>query len=353
LRVGAALGALLDDARLDRWMQDVAARLGVPLPRVALSRAEVSTHRRTDDARREPPPPGYELQLLVGGRLEALGRFFPDRVQTLTRDWDGTEVDGAIPCFNEALWEPVRWVDPGAVGHGRWPRRTWTFDHAVTDWLEHLLRRCVAQVLSQDDVYAHLVRIAGAATAARKAADVESLSHFLDPVWQVVTKLVRERAPLAERDADLLIRLLEIVRESDTLDVVATTRRLREHVGDGLCRAFADAANQLSVLVLVLADERWLEERLMEDRTSFALEPEEARRTAGAVRERFEDVARADHAYPVVVCDDNLRAPLFELLQHYDPRIFVLSYTELSTDVRLPPRGARVVRRFSPAADAP
>jgi hypothetical protein len=348
LRVGEQLAAHVDQGKFDRWVEEVAARLSVPLPRVGLSRGEVSNHRFTEEvSRRDPPPAGYELQLVVRGRLVGLGRFFPDRVQTLTRDWDGADAVGAIPCFNEALWEPVRWVEPSGLTQGSWPHPSWTFDQAATDWLEDLLRRHIRWVFSYDDVYPYLSHVAETAGSPRLAADLQYLSNVLYPVGAVVANLVRERAPLAERGVDVLGRLIEIVREDETFDVGSMTLRLREHIGNDLCRTFVDASNQLFVLLLDQADERWLLGKLRRTPTRMLFDritPEEAKGMIGAVRERFEEVARADHVLPVIVCDEWLRAPLFDMLQRFDPRIFVLSYTELSPEVRLTSRG--VIRRF-------
>jgi type III secretory pathway component EscV len=357
LRVGEALAARIDPATVARWSQEIGARLGVPLPPVALPlrHAEVSRHRRTEEADAMPGDSSHELELLIRGRLVALGRFFPDRVQTLTRDWDGTEAQQAFPCFNEAQSEPVRWVEPSSLDGIGWRHPRWTFEQATVDWLYHLVRRHVAHVFGPDDLFAYLNLVAQQAGPARlPLSDLQSLANVLRGVGTVITRLVRERVPLAERNVDLMVRLIELARESDSLDVALAMPRLREHVRDDLCRTFADEANRLFLLLLDPADEQWLESNLQITKTgmrrNFKLAPEEALRLAAAVRDRFEEVARADHAAPVIVCRDYLRSPLFDVLQSFDPRIFVLSRTELSTDVRLTPRG--LVRRFTAAPGA-
>jgi hypothetical protein len=352
LRIGAGLVPYVDRSLVERWTHDVAARLAVPVRQIALAAAdaEVSTHRRTVEPSAESartPPPGYELQLLIRGRLIGLGRFFSDRVQTLTRDWNGADAGSAIPCFNEALWEPVRWVDGRALAAASWPYPKWSFEQAATDWLQDLLRRYVATVFRYDDVFGYLNMLAETARLPRRS-DLHSLANVLYPIWMVLTRLIRERAPLAARATELVPRLIEIVRESENFDVELATMKLREAMSDDLCRAFADGANQLFVLLLDPADERWLESRLNRKtvRLSFDLKPEHALRMAAAVRGRFEVVARTDHAAPVVLCSDYLRSPVFDMLQRFDPRIFVLSYSELSPSVRLTSRG--VIATFAP-----
>lgn len=106
-------------------------------------------------------------------------------------------------------------------------------------------------------------------------------------------------------------------------------------------------------MLLDQADERWLANKLRRTPIRWffdGITPDEAKRMIGAVRERFEEVSRADHVRPVIVCDEWVRAPLFDMLQRFDPRIFVLSYTELSPDVRLTSRG--VIRQFTDGVSA-
>jgi hypothetical protein len=354
LRIGERLAPHLDTHILKHCFAEAVARLGVPLPPLAISHSEVSEHRRTEDLNLERVPRGYEMQLLVQGRLAGLSRFFPDRVQTLTRDWDGEEADGAIHCFNEALWEPVRWVEDKTLeaNNWRWPR--WTLEQAITAWLEDLFRRFIESIFSFDETFQYLSRVAESSGVARLPNDIQSLSNVMYPVWMVITRLVRERTPLAQRGVDLVARLIEMVRESNILDPSTMTPGLRERVSDDLCRAFAGDSNQLFVLLLDQADEAWLANKLTKIPMRMIFDeiaPEEELRMVATIREGFEQVARADHACPVLVCEDYLRAPLFDVLQRFDPRIFVLSYTELSPAVRLTSRG--IIRRFSPAGGKP
>jgi FHIPEP family len=357
LRVGAALATQIDAATLQRWSAALSARLGVPLPALVLPppQAELSSHQRSGDTPVPADARGYELELHLHGRLLGLSRFYPGRVRTLSRDWDGAAAPEAIACFDEGPWEPVRWVDAGALDALGWRHPRQSFDEAVFDWLQQLLRRHVAGVFGPDDLIGHLRDVAQRAGSSRvPVRELQALASVLRGAHLVFARLVRERAPLAERSIELLMRLLELVQEGDALDVALALPRLREHVRDELCRGFADDANRLSVLLLERADEAWLESRLQVTRAGlqrrFQLKPQEALQLAAAVRERFEDVARSDHAAPVIVCEDHLRAPLFDVLQAFDPRLFVLSYSELSPDVRLTSRG--LVRRFAPTAEA-
>jgi flagellar biosynthesis component FlhA len=78
---------------------------------------------------------------------------------------------------------------------------------------------------------------------------------------------------------------------------------------------------------------------------AFALKSEEAVELAAAITGNFETVVQTEDATPVLVCEEELRSPLFRMIQHFDPRIHVLSYTELSEDVQ--PRSCGVISGLS------
>ena len=345
LRWADGLRSELGPEAVERWHQQIEERLGVPIPRIVAVDSEVSVHDGEDAAGIEQ---GHELELLIRGRLVALGRFFPGRVQTLRRDWGDVAARGTIPEFNEALLEPVRWVEASEL-EGKWHHKRWTFDEAVIDWLHTLLSRYITSFFDYDDVIPCLERLASMGPRSRVThGELRTLASDLRIVWTIIVTLVRERVPLGTCGGEILVRLVELVRESEKFELELVNQKLREHVSDDLCKAFCDDSNQLVVLLLDPDDELWLADEILErDKGRLSLRklgPDDELGFVTGLRERFEVVSRADHTLPVLVCEDHLRLPLFELLRRHDGRIHVLSYTELSPEVRLTSRG--VIPRF-------
>jgi flagellar biosynthesis component FlhA len=79
--------------------------------------------------------------------------------------------------------------------------------------------------------------------------------------------------------------------------------------------------------------------RIADARQALDLTIDQSLTLASAVRGAFETVLRSEDEAPVLVCEDAIRLPLFRMIQHFDPRIHVLSYTELSPEVRPVSRG--------------
>ena len=132
-------------------------------------------------------------------------------------------------------------------------------------------------------------------------------------------------------------------------DPEVLTQRLREHVKDDLCRAFADESGTLATLVLDQAYEDRLVSliRRSDDGHVLGLDPAGALALASAVR-RHVELKRREDLPPVVVCVPALRLPLSRMLRRYDPRIHVLSFTELSPEIMLVPAGLVEQPRSSP-----
>lgn len=339
LRVGERLRDEVSRERLGRWQAQTVERLGVPLPAFTLSEREVAAYaadRPVPDDRGR----GFELELLIDGRMIALGQFHPALMRTLKRHWDLAQrpfPDGGIEAYDEAVDECVVWLDGAQLAGIDGQDTASDFERAVLDWIAALLRRHVDQVFTYYDVPPFIGALAAAGDSRLNLAELlRTVSDNLYPLWQVLVNLCREGVPLAERRVDLMLRLQELVRETRDTNTAFLTQKLREHVGTDLCRLLADRNNHLPLMLLNTEVEVELRNSLQiaENRHTFKLAPERALALTAAIRGHFENVLRTQNAVPVLVCDDSVRLPLFRLIQHFDPRIAVLSFSELSLDVR-------------------
>jgi flagellar biosynthesis protein FlhA len=156
-------------------------------------------------------------------------------------------------------------------------------------------------------------------------------------LWQVLVNLAREHVPPEPRLVALLDELRDLVSQIRRTDLDLWTQRLRESVRHEICRFFADETSQLPVMLLETDVENDLiaHLRVTERRRNFTLSSEDALRLTAAVSGHFETVLRSHDAKPILVCDPEIRLPLFRMIQHVDSRVYVLGYTELSEEVRL------------------
>lgn len=340
LRVGERLRTTVTENRLAGWHSEIERRLGVPVPPFAVSHREVPTLDTGSGAGRDHARE-FELELLVEGRMIALGDFYPDLKQILRRQWDLMELplpSGVIGSYNEALEECVVWLGAAELSESRWRDAVWDFEGAVVDWIHLLLRRHIDKVFTYYDIVPFINALASSSDSRLNLHELlRTISGNLYPLWQVLVNLCREGVPLADRRIDLMLRLQELVRQTNETNTSFLTQKLREHVGADLCRMFMDRSNQLPLMLLESEVELQLRDLLQiaESRHTFNLSTDQALKLAAAIRGHFEKVLRTENTAPVLlVLEDSLRLPLFRMMQHFDPRIQVLSFSELTSDVR-------------------
>ena len=318
---GKALLNIIDAERIKRWRSEVSNRLGIPLPEFDLVEGELDEN---------------ELELRVHGQSIALGEFVPGRVQVLRRHWFRTQTGlppDSIITQNDALQELVLWVDPSVLRQVSWERAFQDFDEAMVGWLAEVLRNSVDHYFGFDLLAEFLSEIP-------TLRDTGQLFLSVQPqlLRQVVVNLVEERVPLSTHRQELINEFQQIVGE--VKDVTVLTQKLREQVGYALCRRFVDASNQLPVLTV----EETLDDSLAGQISSpesgrfLRLNAERALALASEVRAYFE-VHHSNDVYPVVVCSPVLRYPLSSMLRRFDPRVSVLSFSEVPLEIAVSPAG--------------
>jgi flagellar biosynthesis protein FlhA len=222
------------------------------------------------------------------------------------------------------------------------------------DWLQHNLRRNVDSVFTFYDLMPFLNSLDQRGDPRFDLRELlRTISGNFAAVWRVLTDLARERVPLGEMQIELMLELQELVRQMGRTNTLMLTQKLREGIGLAICRQFADMNNQLPVLLLETELEQSLVEHLQigDDRQTLAVSAEDGMTVAAAIRLAFENVLQTEDIAPVLVCEDALRSPIQRLVRHFDGRIFVLSYTELSPEIRPESKGA-VVATIAPRAAA-
>jgi flagellar biosynthesis component FlhA len=351
------LTAAVSEDQAEEWYRRITEELGLPLPPMVLSSGEVTGEKSGDSEKSESvdrdgdDQPANKLSLLIDGRVVGVGDFYPGQVQTLRRHWTlvgRTPPESNPHSHNEALRECVVWVSQNELDELEWKRESTPFDEAVRNWLNALLRQNVAELFTLQELMPLISAILNQGDPSLNRHDfLRTVSGNELALWQVLVNLARERVPLHGRLVDLMVELQEVVTQTGQTNTVLLTQRLREQTRHTLCRAFADQTNQLPVMLFGEATESTLIEHLgvNKGQPAFALKSEQAVELAAAISGHFETVVQTEDATPVLVCEEELRSPLFRMIQHFDPRIYVLSYTELSEDVQ--PRSYGVISGLS------
>ena len=207
------------------------------------------------------------------------------------------------------------------------------------DWLERLIRRHIDRIFALGDVLRFIESMAASNDPRLNIQELlRSISGNYPALWHIITSLAMEYVPLdTNRGVEAMIKLQEFVQQSARPNPAFLIQKLRDFAGYDLCKQFTDENNQLSIIFFSPEFEANLINKLKvsSGQTELDLIPDHSLKLAAAIRRKFQEVVRNDDRTPILVCEENLRLSLYRLIQRFDPRIFVLSYTELSLDIRL------------------
>jgi hypothetical protein len=340
LRISADLAEVVTPALVEDWHRQVTRELGLPIPTFTRAVGELTARDPTPDGKENDAR--YGLSLLVDGRITGVGSFRPGLVRTLFRHW---QLDELAPpkegwrSHDEACDECVVWLSKTELDEHGWKRQTMGFDDAVTHWLAVLLRRQIAEVFPLQEFRPVIDTILASRDERLNVQDfLRTVSSNYRTLWQVIVSLAREQVPLWGRLVDLMVDLQEVARQSDQASVAFLIQQLRVRARHRLCRVFADPTNRLPVMLFDQDAEAKLSSSLLiTDRGQPFLDLKHSTLSvAAAITSQFDTALRVEDATPVLLCADDARLPLFRMLQHYDSRIHVLGYAELSEEV--PPR---------------
>jgi type III secretory pathway component EscV len=317
---GSALKEALTKETCQRWQRALSAKFGTPLPPIDLTPGDEGE---------------FDLELRLRGRRVAVETFFPRRCQVLMRHWEKTQTftpPDVASNDNEVMQEVVLWLEADHLRQANWELPSWTADEAMLYWIELLLRQYFDYVFDYDLL-----------NEFSREFDIRGIQ--LPHLREVIVNLVHESVPAADRWPDLIE---ELQRAPSGVDVA--TQMFREQLGPAICQQLMDKYGQLSVIILDEVYEKNLLNRLRSigGGQQLPLEPVEAQALTASISRYVARSLRESDVMPVVACERSLRLPLLRLIERFDPRVRVLSYTELTPDLRLVDAG--MVSEGSPAA---
>ena len=317
LVLGSHVRSAVPEGQLGVWSAAVRDRLGVPLPDLELVDGEVEAD---------------EVELRYYGHRFSRSVFRPGLLRVSKRLWELSgrarvaEVVQGTEGGEDVLWLPVTEVTDSG-----YPFAADNFDEAMTGWLESRCRRSFDQLFDIEVQLAFFREVAATEPGRRR------LRRIGPPLLRrVLVQLVEEAVPLGSRDSFLeqLADLVQTSKESDRL-----AQRMREYLRADICRSVADAAGQITTILLAEQLEQHLADRV-DAQGRLDLTPAAAIRLDEAIRRHVVRIEEHAAGPPLVLITiPQLRSALARLLHRLDYRLPVLSFTELEEDVISVPGG--------------
>jgi hypothetical protein len=338
LAFGSELRSAVDAGRLATWSRDLRDLLGVPLPDIRLLDGEVDANDAEPQPQGRPDPRlAFEAELRLHGQRVSRNAFYPDRVRVPKLRWEALGkplpadvIQNFEKAEEDALWMPLPVLT--ATGYGSTIQ---DFDETVVSWLEYHCRRAFGLLFDGGLLMAFVREVLSAPGGRRRIQDIP-----LRQLRQVVVDLVEEGVPFGLRRDAMLEELTQLTQRIEQPELL--TGKLREFLSVDICSSVVDASGQVTTILLDLQLEEALANRVEVDHGRFVLrlDPPDAIKLDSAVHRHVKRIAeKADGPAPVLVTVPPLRESLARLLHRFDPRLPVLSFTELERDLAPVPGG--------------
>lgn len=155
----------------------------------------------------------------------------------------------------------------------------------------------------------------------------------LGEVQKVLQNLLREKLAIKDR-----VTILEILADNaiNTKDIELLTEYVRMALNKGICEAFIDDENTITVATLSNEVERLIANNLQKsvNGTYPAVDPDNTNRIFNSIKEITESIAFANNR-PVILVSPKIRAPFRKLVEMVFPNVAILSLNEIPNDVQI------------------
>lgn len=155
----------------------------------------------------------------------------------------------------------------------------------------------------------------------------------LGEVQKVLQNLLREKVAIKDR-----VTILETLADNaiNTKDIELLTEYVRMALNKGICEAFIDDENTITVATLSNEVERLIASNLQKsvNGTYPAVDPDNTNRIFNSIKEITESIAFANNR-PVILVSPKIRAPFRKLVEMVFPNVAILSLNEIPNDVQI------------------
>jgi flagellar biosynthesis protein FlhA len=328
LEIGYGLIPLVDTAqggsllnRISLIRRQVAVELGIVLP----------TIRIRDNL--QLPPNSYAIKLrgvqIASGESQ-VGHYLAMNPGTAEAGMDG------MPTTEPVFGLPALWIQGPQKERAELQGYT-VVDAAsvITTHLTEVIRSHAPQILTRQDVQALLDGLKQ--TAPVVVEDLVPSVLTLGEVHRVLQALLAERVPI--RDLTTVLETLAD-RGRTTRDLEVLTEHARHALGRTICDQYREAENALWVITVAPQLEHNLSQSLhqTDQGTVLALDPQLTQRVLEQFATQMENTAAEGHQ-PIALVSSRIRQPLRRLVQRRLPNLVVLSYSEITPEIRVHAQG--------------
>ncbi len=286
-------------------------------------------------------PNSYQIKL-KGVPIES-GEVYPDR--SLAMNSGGSDNDlgiNGISAIEPAFGLPAIWVEEKDKEIAETYGYTVVSPSAViSTHLTEVIKKNAAEIVSRADVQQLIENL-------KKEVSEEYVSDLMKDittaeVQQILYNLLRERVSV--RDLKTILEVISLQsRVSKNADYL--TEQVRQALARSICKQNLADTGELLAVTLAPEVENTIAQGISPDGSSLTLDPEFTRKLLDTLNYELEKAITTSGCQPVLLCSSPIRLPFRRLIERTYPQIAVMSYNEISNNVKAKSIG--VVRIMQP-----
>lgn len=275
------------------------------------------------------PPNMYQIKL-KGVPIET-GEVYPDR--SLAMNAAGSDNDlgiNGISAIEPAFGLPALWIEEKDKELAEAYGYTVVSPSAViSTHLTEVIKKNSSEIVTRSDVQQLFENL-------KKEVSDDYVNDLLKDtsvgeIQQIMQNLLRERVSVRD-----LKTILEIVsshsRISKNIDFL--TEQVRAALARGICKQNLSDTGELLAITLAPDVENIIAQGVSPDGSSLTLDPEFTRRLLDSLNYELEKAISSSGSQPVILCSSPIRLPFRRLIERTYPQITVMSYNEISNNVK-------------------
>ena len=275
------------------------------------------------------PPNTYQIKL-KGVPIES-GEVYPDR--SLAMNSGGSDNDlgiNGISAIEPAFGLPAIWVEEKDKEIAETYGYTVVSPSAViSTHLTEVIKKNAAEIVSRADIQQLIDNL-------KKEVSEEYVSDLMKDltvaeVQQIIYNLLKERVSV--RDLKTILEVLSLQsRVSKNADYL--TEQVRQALSRSICKQNLADTGELLAVTLAPEVENTIAQGVSPDGTSLTLDPEFTRKLLDNLNSELEKAITSSGNQPVLLCSSPIRLPFRRLIERTYPQIAVMSYNEISNNIK-------------------
>ena len=285
------------------------------------------------------PPNNYQIKL-KGVPVES-GEVYPDRSLAMNAGGSGNDLGlNGISAIEPAFGLPAKWVDE--VEKEKAEIAGYVSPSAViSTHLTEVIKKNAAEIVSRSDIQQLIDNLKKEVSEDYVADLMKDLT--VAEIQQIIVNLLKERVSV--RDLKTILEVLSLQsRVSKNADYL--TEQVRQALSRSICKQNLADTGELLAVTLAPDVENTIAQGVGPDGSSLTLDPDFTRRMLDNLNLELERAISSSGNQPVLLCSSPIRLPFRRLIERTYPQIAVMSYNEISNNIKAKSIG---VIRVTPA----